>query len=114
MTDGEIIFPITSNGEYSIEVTADGYTNDVTKFWVICNVATGRGCTPTKLISLSPVMPRGNLRIIMNWNEKPEDLDLTSIQIDTNTQETCKTNYQDKTGCTGVKLDLDNTKGGDQ
>merc|ERR1719187_2756242 len=41
MTDGEIIFPITSNGEYSIEVTADGYTNDVTKFWVICNVATG-------------------------------------------------------------------------
>merc|ERR1719187_629106 len=114
MANGEIIFPITSDGEYSIEVTADGYITDETNFLVRCNVANGIGCTPTKLISLSPVMPRGNLRIIMNWNEKPEDLDLTSIQIDTNTQETCKTNYADKTGCTGVKLDWDNRKGGDQ
>ena len=59
-------------------------------------------------------MPRGSLRIIMNWNEEPSDLDIYSIQIDTNTRATCMTNWQQTSSCTGVSLDLDNVRGGDQ
>jgi len=60
------------------------------------------------------VMQPGNLRIIMNWNEEPSDLDIYSIQIDTYTKDTCTTNYNKKEDCPGVKLDLDNRDGGDK
>ena len=64
----------------------------------------------TRLISISPVMERGDLRIIMNWNKDPRDLDLHSVQIDTETRATCRTFFRRKDSCTGVFLDLDYTK----
>jgi len=113
-SQGLISFPITSSGDYVVEVTCDGYTVDETNFTVSCNANDGTGCTPTRLVSLSPVMPRGDLRIIMNWDGLPKDLDLWSIQIDTSTQATCGTYWNNTAGCSGVRLDWDNTLGGDK
>merc|ERR1719495_383579 len=109
--NGYIEIPIFSNGDYEIEVKADGFITDETKFTVACEI--GYRCTLTKLISLSPVMPRGDLRLIMNWDEEPLDLDINSYQVNTKDRaEPCITNFADKNSCEGVRLDLDNRQGG--
>jgi uncharacterized protein YfaP (DUF2135 family) len=113
-SQGLVSFPIYSSGLYSVEVTRQGYIIDKTTFTINCNVTDGAGCTPTRLVSLSPLLPRGDLRVMMNWDELPSDLDIYSVQVETDSLATCTTNYQDKQGCRGASLDLDNTRGGDK
>merc|ERR1719300_1829416 len=65
-------------------------------------------------ISLSPVLdPHTQMRLVMNWGHLPRDLDLHVLQIPRNSGATCETYYNDKNGCPGLWLDVDNTSGGD-
>merc|ERR1712112_708468 len=65
-------------------------------------------------ISLSPMLdPQTEMRLVMNWGQNPQDLDLHVLQIDRKSgKETCHTYYENKDGCSGLSLDVDNTKGG--
>jgi len=66
-------------------------------------------------ISLSPILdPQTEMRLVMNWGQNPQDLDLHVLQIDRKSgEETCHTSYENKHGCSGLSLDTDETKGGD-
>merc|ERR1711890_137174 len=95
--------PITKNGEYLINVKADGYVRDQVYLTVTCDITRCSTCNPVTLVSLSPELERGDLRIIMNWDEKPTDLDIYTFQINTNDRRlTCLTNWNNKDGCQGV------------
>merc|ERR1719369_849922 len=49
----------------------------------------------------------------MNWGELPSDLDLQVTQFNkSDPAQFCRTYYGRKTGCTGLHLDVDNTRGG--
>lgn len=112
--DGIIRVPISSNGKYSIKVTSEGHIQDSTEITVNCDLSQCGQCSPKVLVSLSPELPIGSARILLNWAEKPEDLDLYTYQINTeDTAQVCTTDYMNKSNCTGVNLDLDNRKGGD-
>merc|ERR1711962_554235 len=64
-------------------------------------------------ISLTPVLePHTDMRLVMNWGRKPNDLDLHVLQINRNNGATCETYYRNKNGCSGLWLDVDNTSGG--
>jgi len=65
-------------------------------------------------ISLSPVLdPHTEMRLVMNWGHLPSDLDLHVLQIPRNSGPTCETFFNNKNGCPGLWLDIDNTSGGD-
>ena len=67
------------------------------------------------MVALSPVLGDGDVRLMLNWNEKPNDMDLHILQVDKETGlKSCHTFWKYKTKCsgTGVMLDIDNKKGG--
>jgi len=66
-------------------------------------------------ISLSPILdPQTEMRLVMNWGENPQDLDLHVLQIDRKSgEETCHTSYRNQHGCSGLSLDTDEQEGGD-
>lgn len=112
--EGIISVPIQSNGDYSIKVTSLDYLEDNSELSVSCDPTACGDCSPTLLVSLSPKLTNGSVRLIMNWGKKPEDLDVHVFQINQNNLKTCDTYWHKTSQCTGVKLDLDNTKGGDK
>jgi len=64
-------------------------------------------------LSLTPVLePHTDMRLVMNWGRNPNDLDLHVLQINRNNGATCETYYGNKNGCSGLWLDVDNTRGG--
>merc|ERR1712112_447917 len=66
-------------------------------------------------ISLSPILdPQTEMRLVMNWGQNPQDLDLHVLQIDRKSgEETCHTSYRNQHGCSGLSLDTDEQEGGD-
>jgi len=70
-------------------------------------------------ISLSPILdPQTEMRLVMNWGQNPLDLDLHVLQIDRKSgEETCHISWKNLENhgksCSGLSLDVDNTKGGD-
>merc|ERR1719402_1198440 len=111
--DGSVAINVRKAGEYLINVRAEGFVRDQAFLNVDCDIARCSSCQPVILLSLSPELERGNVRIIMNWDEKPSDLDIYTFQtnIDDRSQ-TCTTKYNNKNGCQGVTLDKDNARGG--
>jgi len=84
--EGEPIATTTtdSNGQFSIELPAgtytglakaNGYIQASFTFVVIANETT------TKDISLSPVLPENEVRIVLTWGETPPDLDSHLVKI---------------------------------
>merc|ERR1739845_60253 len=70
-------------------------------------------CNPTHLAPLSPVLHEGELRMVLNWAEKPKDFDIYVMRRNSmNWNQKCMTYYAKKSGCREATLDLDNTKGG--
>merc|ERR1719369_1189268 len=112
-TDGSVAIPIDADGQYVINVRAEGYIRDEAFLNVSCDIARCSSCEPTKLVSLSPHLQPGDLRVMMNWDERPSDLDIYSFQTNVEDRsQTCTTMYNKKVGCQGVTLDKDNDRGG--
>jgi len=111
--EGIVAIPINENGQFMINVRADGFIRDEAFLNVTCDITSCASCAPVKLMSLSPKLQGGELRVMMNWDEKPSDLDVFSFQTNINDRsETCSTYYGNKKGCSGVTLDKDNDRGG--
>lgn len=55
-------------GYYTAEITFDGYTTGY------CNIISST-YNKTHIVSLSPLMPEGNLRVILTWDTSVPDLD---------------------------------------
>jgi uncharacterized protein YfaP (DUF2135 family) len=113
LEDGLLDVIIHANGKYAINVRADGYIHDRGVLNVTCDINDCSQCQPIKLFSLSPTLEQGSVRIVMNWDAKPTDLDIYTFQTDIEDRsQTCTTNYRNSDGCQGVTLDRDNARGG--
>merc|ERR1719323_2330460 len=107
--DGTVFIPITSNGRYNIEVTADGYIAYSFEMDIACQAS---DCVNERLVTMSPVMDPGQTKIILNWRTAaPSDLDLHVVSLDAD-KGTCETDWTSKDKCVKIELDLDNTQGG--
>ena len=50
----------------------------------------------------------------MNWGRLPKDLDLHALQFsNSEPNRSCETYFGHKSGCDGLYLEVDNTKGGE-
>ena len=68
--EGIISFPEQEDGFYTLEFSKQGYITSRIEFEVkLNNVFNGR-------FSVSPVMRGGYLRIVLDWGQRPADLDL--------------------------------------
>ena len=109
-SDGTLFVPVSSNGRYSVNVKADGFINADFEMVVAC---TSSSCPNQKLVSLSPVMPPGQTRIMINWDtNNPRDIDTHIMAVKRSDNSTCKTWYGSRNGCQSISQDLDNTGGG--
>ena len=107
---GVAVLDVELSGLYTIKVEANGYIDGERSAFVTNSVKYN-----TKvMVALSPNLERGSVRMILAWNESPEDMDLHTYQVDTQTSRSCHTFWRNRNTCasTGVKLDLDNKKGG--
>jgi len=110
---GVLTVPITKNGHYIVKIESDGYISNQEDYTVDCNMAECGSCNPTHLAPLSPVLHEGELRMVLNWAEKPKDFDIYVMRRNNmNWNQKCMTYYAKKSGCREATLDLDNTKGG--
>ena len=66
-------------------------------------------------LSLTPVLKhKHQIRLVMNWGRLPKDLDLHALQFsNTDPGKSCETYFDQKIGCDGLYLEVDNTKGGE-
>eukprot|EP00090_Calanus_glacialis_P046780 TRINITY_DN934_c0_g1_i4.p1 TRINITY_DN934_c0_g1~~TRINITY_DN934_c0_g1_i4.p1 ORF type:complete len:3509 (+),score=786.17 TRINITY_DN934_c0_g1_i4:1199-10528(+) len=109
-SDGTLFVPVSSNGRFSINVKADGFINSDFEMVVAC---TSADCPNEKLVTMSPVMPPGQTRIMITWETaSPTDVDTHVMAVRKSDSQTCKTYYSNKNGCASVSQDLDNTSGG--
>ena len=70
--------PISHNGKYKIDVDLRGYSSTDNEIDVACDTADS--CQPEILLSLSPILSPGTIRLMLNWDVNPDDLDLYSLQ----------------------------------
>ena len=107
---GRLFVPVSSNGQYTVQVKADGFINADLEVVVAC---TSANCPNEKLLTMSPVMPPGQTRIMISWEtEYPEDVDTHVMAVKRSDNSLCKTWYSNTRGCASVSQDLDNTDGG--
>ena len=107
---GELFVPVSSNGRYTVQVKADGFIASDFEVVIAC---TSDNCHSEKLVTLSPVMPPGQTRIMITWETaNPTDVDTHVMAVRRSDSQTCKTYYGNKNGCASVSQDLDNTSGG--
>ena len=108
---GEIVKTITtdSNGNYSttletgaytFSISATGYTSTSATINVFGNESR------QKDLSLSPILSEGNMRIVINWGEHPEDLDSHLVKKINGSQE-YHIYYSNPNGTNGDNLDHD-------
>jgi len=114
-TDGQASSLVHENGQYVIKVEADGFISDDRDLEIACDIAECDSCAPAAFIPLSPELDPGTMRLSLSWGAKPLDLDLQVYRRTHNDwDDSCRTSYQQKTGCRYAVLDLDNTKGGEK
>merc|ERR1719186_2250372 len=103
---------IESNGKYLIHAKATGFYPISEQINVDCEITKCSSCKPTILISMIPKDPE-NLKITMNWDEKPADLDVNVFQTRTQYQKTstCLTDNK-SSGCPTVSITATNDEGG--
>merc|ERR1719468_294429 len=108
--DGTLFVPVSSNGRYSVQVESDGYINVDFEMVVSC---TSSDCPNERLVTMSPVMPAGQTRIMITWSKaNPRDVDTHVMAIKKSDTSTCRTYYANTNGCDSISQDLDNTSGG--
>ena len=109
-SDGTLFVGVSANGRYSIQIKADGFINADFEMEVSCS---STDCPNEKLVTLSPLMPPGQTRIMINWEKaKPADIDVHVVSVKKSDNSHCKTYFNNKNGCNEVSLDLDNRHGG--
>ena len=67
------------------------------------------------ILSLTPILKqKQEIRLVMNWGRLPKDLDLHALQFsNSEPSRSCETYFGHKSGCDGLYLEVDNTKGGE-
>ena len=107
---GELFVPVSANGVYAVQVKAEGF---ITADFEIVIACTADNCQSQKLVTLSPVMPPGQTRLMVTWETaNPTDVDTHVMAVRKSDSQTCKTYYGNRNGCASVSQDLDNTHGG--
>ena len=108
-SSGELFVPVSANGMYTVQVKADGFIASDFEIEVACS---SDNCQVDKLVTLSPVMPPGQTRIMITWETaNPTDVDTHVMAVKKSDSSTCKTYYANRNGCRSVSQDLDNTRG---
>jgi len=111
---GMLLVPVPGSGLYRVNVTAPSHIPDLSEVAVSCeDPKSCDRCAPSLLVSLSPHLEPGRARLLLNWASLPKDLDLYSWQLPDRHGSGCLTSWRAKERCRGARLDLDNTKGGD-
>ena len=73
-TDSHGLYSFTGleAGTYTVKASRQGYSSD-SKAVIIANVTVPAGTFGD--MSLSPILPEGNFRIVLSWADRPWDLD---------------------------------------
>ena len=109
--NGEISMEVPEVTRYEIKISAEGFLESNPHYIMKCKFPPK--CDHIKLVTMSPVLPPGQTRIMMTWEHAhPKDLDIRVVSVRKSDKKTCRTFYGHKTGCPAISLDLDNTKGG--
>lgn len=74
--EGKIRFDRLKDGKHSVQVLKDGINSDILSFQVAA------GTIFQNSISVSPVLKPKTMRIILDWNSTPKDLDAHLIKKD--------------------------------
>ena len=108
-------------GIIALTTSLGGFSSSVTEIKIL-----ERPSTQSITLSLSPLLDAGiEMRIVLNWGRLPKDLDLHVFQIDRSKNITsfhtdlfrhskkakCQIFWSKKAGCSGLRLDVDNTRG---
>ena len=111
-TDGNGIFEIELNpGPYTILYTKGGFYFNLHAFVLDEPVdTTNPENYDLPSIPLTPEVEEGKIRIVLSWPDGPADLDIHSLFKVTKIRK-CHVYFGNK-DCTGLNLDVDNTKGG--
>jgi hypothetical protein len=72
--EGKMLFPIPEDGIYNVTFTKEGFITATFKIEVMA------GTLFFNRFSVSPVMPIGSLRVVLDWSDKPQDLDAHLIK----------------------------------
>merc|ERR1711892_118377 len=112
-TNGQVVVTI-SNVNFPIRIEVNAWKKGFISFngsFAINNEEPFASLT----LSLTPELkPEQDYRLVMNWGHLPLDLDLHVIQISSSgSNHSCETYYNERDGCDGLFLDVDNTHGGD-
>ena len=93
--DGVVSVSISRNGNYVIEVSADGYISDNDDLIVACDVDDCSSCSHTVNVILSPRIRDDTIRIMLGWGEMPNNWDLKTLQTNIeNPLDTCITSAE--------------------
>ena len=103
---------LSSNGLYSIVVSADGYVSDSDELKVSCDIEDCSTCSQTVYVTLSPEINDDTVRIMLGWGEMPNNWDLKTLQTNlANPSEDCVTDSENDCYGTTSPTDSDNSYG---
>ena len=109
-SDGTVFIPVQKNGNYKVQIEAEGFVTSNIEMEVQCSSA---DCPNKRLVTMSPTLAAGETRIMMTWEtESPRDIDLHIVSVKKSDQSTCRTFFKRMNNCEKISLDLDNTRGG--
>lgn len=99
---GRVIFDIPTDARYACSFSKEGFIEAIYRFEVIA------GTIFSNRFVVCPILDFGSLRVVLQWNKKPADLDLHLIK-----QGEYHISYQDmhKSNDGNGKLDLDDRDG---
>ena len=97
-------------GTYRIKVKAGGYYV-VTSTYIV--KAGNGGLENVKPVLMSPILKRLEGRIMMTWEQNfPKDLDLHVVSVKRSDLSPCRTYFNNRVGCEGIRMDQENKNGG--
>jgi hypothetical protein len=91
--------------KYTLVFELDGYYRETVYFDIV-----GNKSGPISTISISPLIPPGQIRFVLSWPNGPKDLDLYSVFKVSSTSK-CEV-YFGRKSCVGGTLDAGNKDGG--
>ena len=74
--EGKAVFEIPLDGHYSVVFSREGFITTQFEIEVMA------GTLFFNLFSVSPVMPIGNMRVVLDWGDNPRDLDAHLVKRD--------------------------------
>eukprot|EP00768_Dysnectes_brevis_P000668 gnl/Dysnectes_brevis/1147_a1281_4244.p1 GENE.gnl/Dysnectes_brevis/1147_a1281_4244~~gnl/Dysnectes_brevis/1147_a1281_4244.p1 ORF type:complete len:423 (+),score=139.84 gnl/Dysnectes_brevis/1147_a1281_4244:49-1269(+) len=105
-SNGKLSFTGVAEDDYTLSITASNYISYQSEFYVDSYIAPGTQYDAF----LSPILPTGQRRVVLSWLSSPRDLDLYLFD-GTPDSYSCFVYYNQKTGCSGVSLDIDVVSG---